>query len=354
MSNYQDRISFPSMNNDGFTTLDRRDFITTIETIESKYPIVFKGFSTYNPVKVAEEQLSSEVNYTIRASHVQGPAVNKLASSFMAQGYNTSAFPPIMDTEGRLREGRNRTLAFDQANIKEAPVAIFGWNDSVSEEEKGDFDFLINTTHLPQNMYDRKDFVYRGWNKVKNGEMHGDRGTVEDWVRTKSGATEYFSDNNGDLTKITTDIMRHVRASEAGESPSEQWGRQQAENWIKDNVVLDEPVVSFIATKQYASKAWCYEMMPKMNDDVISVVLYTNQPIHSECKKQLRECLTALDEFHADMVSSVSAGLTAINLDPKAVQRRFKICGVVPQNPTYHKWFMEEGQLVPVDVYLDD
>lgn len=349
-----DPISFPSMNGDGFTKLDPRFFESNIRDIEKKWPVIFKGFSTYNPIEVAKEQLAEDGNTSIRADHTESTDVNTISSSFLAQGYNATAFPPIMDTDGILREGRYRTLAAAQSNIKVAPVAIFAWNESVSEEDKGDFDFEINTRHLPQTIYTKKDFVYRGWNKVKNGEISKDRETVENWVRRRSGATEYFSDNNGDLTKITTDIMRHVRASEMGESHSEKLGRQKAENWINDNVVLDEPVVSFIATKQYASKAWCYEIMPKMKDGVVNVVLYTNQTIHSECKKQLRECIKALEEFNSSMVGSVSAGLTGINLDPEAVQRRFKICGVVPQNVTYHKEYMKNGELVPVDEYLKE
>jgi hypothetical protein len=350
-------IHFPCLTGNGKTTiLDTSKF----KHDKLKNPVTkkvlgkFLGFKLINPLTLMD-QIDLDPNMEIRANHLGTNEVNDIKDSFKANGYNAEEYPPLVDKEGKLRDGRHRIKAAADLHISLFPVAVYDWDEDVTDEEKRDFDFVANVNHLPRNRYKKIDYVYRGFRKIQNGTLIATIDDIEDWLYNKSGATAQFTNNNGDLTSIRNQIMARNDQAELGEKPTKIFSQEQAKAWVSENVKSNSPTIPVDAGNggfQHAHLAWTQHILKhNAKGDIPNIVFYTKKSIHSQAQEALSTTVATLDRLHQQTIRYTNNAIDGIEISATKKPKMYNILGVIPQNETYHKRYIDSKQLVPIDQY---
>ena len=95
-------------------------------------------FSLSSPTCILETlttQMSSLHNAAIRANGNKDRADEKIKHSYSRVGWKYNDFPPIVGTDGRIRDGRTRIRAAILAGEEWIPVAIFVFQEDETVDE---------------------------------------------------------------------------------------------------------------------------------------------------------------------------------------------------------------------------
>jgi len=311
----------------------------------------FKGFKLMEVSNLAE-QARNDANIGLWAKQNDPKEINILAERFLANDFDICEYPPIVDENDNLIEGRTRCLSAAQIGAVLIPVAIYEWDMGITDKGEFKAKFDVNNNRPYQKVLGMKDYVsfgYANWSKGWLSEHYED---IFDWVINESGASSQFSFISGNLTKIAQDIEKKIKHAKAGEIQNKIEDVNTWNKWIQDNLELDANEYALVNTgnDSYAERAFSRNLF---NNPCAKIIFYTSDEYYSDSKENLSKTIAKMEMVHRKCLKYAADHFNsgAIKIDANNIKSKYSIIGHVPQNSGYHEKYIKENKLVPIDEY---
>ena len=142
-------------------------------------------------------------NATVRDEQNKDNADESIAYSLETDGWLYDFFPPILSTEGKVKDGRTRIRAALKAKWTHILVAIFSYDETeVSEEYATITNGLIANKHYVARTASMADFVKAGTELIRLGELERELSSIEEWLINDVEIGNFFDVGAGTHTKI--------------------------------------------------------------------------------------------------------------------------------------------------------
>ena len=311
----------------------------------------FKGFKLMEVSNLAE-QARNDANIGLWAKQNDPDCIDDLAERFLANDFDICEYPPIVDENDNLIEGRTRSLAADQIGATLIPVAIYEWEPRVTEKGKFNAKFDVNKNRPYQKLQGMKDYVSFGYTHWRKGWLSEHYEDIFDWVTNESGASSQFSFISGNLTKIAKDIEKKIKHAKAGEIQNKIEHVDIWNKWIVDNLGLDDNEYALINTgnDSYAERAVIRNLF---KNPCSKIVFYTSAEYYSDSKEHLFKTITKLEMVHRKCLKYAADHFNShiVKIDTNSIKAKYEIIGHIPQNSGYHEKYIKENKLVPIEEY---
>ncbi len=291
----------------------------------------------------SDEQLH---NAAIRANGNKDRADEKIKHSYSRVGWKYNDFPPIVGTDGKIRDGRTRIRAAILAGEEWIPVAIF-----VFQEDETVDDFVANLSEgfvandgLVNRPTTFEDLSEGGVAAIKSGAIMHEKTAIYDLVYNEFEAERFISEK--EIPNLVDDIFERVVK---GEDAVIQLERKEVIAYLKkspdipNNVCWpDEPCLpghaklEIYSTPSNTNQARLWSKIARNIPEETLIVFYTSCKVPSKIKKGYTDMLKYVDDRYDECFDIVNktyaASGLAINIQaPK--DRKYRVLGVYPQLP---------------------
>tara|TARA_R100000234_G_C4984469_1_gene172558 strand:- start:122 stop:1171 length:1050 start_codon:yes stop_codon:yes gene_type:complete len=279
--------------------------------------------------------------------------VEAFMNAFKNKGFDTSYFPPCMDTNGKWLDGRGRVRAAIANQERWIPVAIYSRTNAS----------LLNTVtngikanlHPPQSPATHQDFVNAAVHLISEGALANNRANIEDWLYNKANVDQAFDNSvNGQVTRMVDAILK--RAS-SNASLIRKLDVKSAHAWIKKNLKMEKEEYVLINTNPtsvdtYTERAWCRHIAPNLasGDTPVKIIYYTGATSPSEAREGLKNSIDIIEKQYQsvfDIVNQLHSGVFAVAQPP---HKPYNVMGAIPQIVKAHN-VLKATKLVPVNKY---
>lgn len=324
-----------------------------LEELERLPKIEFKDakFSHFGWLDLDEVDLNSSnwKNIGIRDTDDEATRIESFRVSFRRHGYDMSEFPPCIDTDGDIMEGRTRIKSAILNKHCYMPVAVY--TRSVKTERNTVTNGLLANQKKPVFMASFNDYVAAGVSLIANGELAATSTDVDDWLNHEVKIGRVIDNSiNGMVTKIRNAILGRSK-TDAGLV----WSltKSEAEKWIKTNLGLakaDFVLVNMADNETYAERAWRHVREALKNGrEPVKLIFYTTDSSPTAARTGLKKSMKYVEDLYCDSWEVVMSQLPdGISLTiPRS--RPFIFKGALPQIVQSHN--INGSNLVPVDKY---
>ena len=309
----------------------------------------------------SDEQLH---NAAIRANGNKDRADEKIKHSYSRVGWKYNDFPPIVGTDGKIRDGRTRIRAAILAGWKSIPVAIFSYDVEVNEEFSDVVDGLIANDHQVARRATTKDFITAGVNLVGKGYINQDQASIDDWLYNVVGIERFYSNIAGTITKISKAIL--AQSTPNGDPIIVDKNREEWVKYLTDckevkalDIVLPEApnplnenqLVFYSTGKTNARRCWVDQILGNTTHNYHTyIVLYSTEKTAEKLRQEMKNFANDLEMFYAQTVKLINSQLSGIQI-ALPEQRPFTIVGAIPQfaDDETHKELRILNRLIPLD-----
>ncbi len=337
----------------------------------SQHPIPFKGctFLHFEFLDLETVNLDTEnfANVGIRENFDgdDGMRIDELEVSFTSNGFDTSDWPPSVDSTGNWIDGRGRVTAAINNNERWIPVAVYSREDSS----------LLNTILNGQlgNLYGKRpstpskfrDIVNSGVHLVNNGVLEPTIADIDKFLLGEDylGLKSYFKPEL--ITRMKHSIIEESTRDESlilRKSSTKEW-----HSWINRNLELDKKDYVLVSLSEksydtYIQRVWCESILPAIikGTDPVDIIFYTNLYRPSEARSALAKSMIKLDSLYDMSFALVKSQLSSSGVDLEALlsatgktlkleEKPYSILGAIPQIVGDHDF--EAGELITVDKY---
>jgi len=315
--------------------------------------IVFKDaeFSHFDWLELESIDLNTSdlKNIGIRDNKDLQARLDSFRVSFRRFGYDSAEFPPCMDTDGILLEGRTRIEAAILNREIYMPVAVYTRSDTSVRNTVTNG--LRANQKKPTYNATFNDYVVAGVNLISKNELKATSADVDNWLNHEVKAGEVYDNSiNGMITKIRKAILKQA---ETDEELVMYMTKSQAEKWITTNLGLakaDFVLVNMDDNETYAERAWRRVRDALKNDrDPVNLIFYTTANSPSIARAGLKKSMEYIENLYLDswevVISQLPQGISLTIPE----YRPFIFLGAIPQLVESHN--IDGVNLVPVDKY---
>ena len=303
-------------------------------------------------------------NAAVRSDQNKDDATDDIAYSYEEHGWDYNPFPPIISTQGKIKDGRTRIRAAIAAGWKRIPVAIFSYDVEVSEEVSDVVDGLIANDHLVARRASMNDFIAAGVYLVGKGYINQDQASIDDWLYNQVQIERFYSNIAGTITKISKAILE--RSTPNGDPIIVDKDRSEWISYLEDCkevkalglALPDSPIplnenqlVLYSTGKTNARRCWVDQILANTTHGHHTyIVLYSTEKTSEKLKQEMKQFANDLEMFFVQTVKLVDSQINGIDIKLPE-QRPFTILGAIPQyadNET-HKELRSLNRLIPLD-----
>ena len=265
-------------------------------------------------------------------------------------------FPPCVGTDGKPRDGRTRILAAKRAGEKWIIIAIFSYEDT----EKPTTDYISDSLSAQQRPASTGvvigDIVAAGIACINAGECLPEKTAVETLVYNEFEAERFFSNQNGNITKIVNQILNSLDDDGTSGGTTVRRSREEWEEWLsKAGYAKGTYIFLSVDNPTYAMRAWCQHLLPffSKKKEVANLILYTNQKTGERARQLLKTFVADLEYFYTSSFSMVNSVQSIVTIEPVMNDDRnpkaYKILGAIPQIVDKHE--VNSYKLVDINNY---
>jgi hypothetical protein len=302
------------------------------------------SFLKYGWLDISKFSLNDEMlsNIAIRSEQNLISGSEDIAHSYEFEGWDIGHFPPIIGTDGILRDGRTRIRAAILRGEKYIPCAMFSYkkNSVKARISNG----LEANKHKVQNRSKWHDFISGGVEIILSGEMPCTITDIEDWLYNDVDIEHFYSNVGGNITKLANQIYEKAKNSSGGHlivlRERNEWKewleksiythssyyQQNFDIWSTDDVAFYE------SGGNRAEQTWCRYIMPNaMQNKITNIILYSNETSMDKACFNHNNYAEQLIEFHKQSYEMINNELSGIKLTRPKKSNIWRIVGVVPQ-----------------------
>ena len=245
---------------------------------------------------VDEDDLIWE-NVGIREEGNTEDRIETFVNTYEVEGFRTNVVPPLMGLDGSPRDGRGRIIAAKRRGERFIPVFYYVIEDD--SEKSRVTDGLENNLRHPVSFAATMESVITGsLYLIKCGELALNEVSIRDYLHDELNIQQRFASHN--ITKIVNSILK--RGVAGGDPLVVVKDRKKWEAYCeKAGKKIDNKTVFLLSADSdtYAYRAWCQHILPAIvkNDTPIEIVLFTNNHIPAEARKNIKKFQTNLEYF---------------------------------------------------------
>lgn len=294
-------------------------------------------------------------NVGIREEGNTEDRIETFENAYEVEGFKTDVVPPMMGTDGKPRDGRGRIISAKRRGEKFIPVFWYVIEDD--SEKSRVTDGLENNLRHPASFAATMESVVIGClYLIKCNELALNEVTIRDYLHDELNIGQRFAAHN--ITKIVQSILK--RGVSGGDPLVLVKDRKKWEAYCeKAGKKVDNKTVFLLSADSdtYAFRAWCQHILPAIvkNDSPIEIILFTNNHIPSEARKNIKKFQTNLEYFLAASYLMVEKDyapgwpMGELKLPVKSVP--YKILGCLPQVVGKHESYERGHRFVPIENY---
>ena len=339
-SNPRVRVGF---NNKGTINLDELERLPKIEFNDAK----FSHFDWLD-LKTIDLNSSNWKNIAIRDRDDEEDRIESFRVSFEQLGYDTSEFPPCIDTDGEPLEGRTRIKAAIMDEYRYMPVAVY--TRSNKSDRNTVTNGLIANQKKPVYMSCFNDYVAAGVSLIGKSELVATATAIDNWLNHEVKIGRVMTNAGGRVTKIRKAILKRSKVDKGL-----VWTltKSEAEKWITTHLGLakaDFVLVNSADNETYAERAWRHVREALKNGhDPVTLIFYTTDSSPTAARAGLKKSMEYVEELYLDSWEVVMSQLpdgVSLTIPTK---RPFIFKGALPQIVQSHK--INGSNLVSVAKY---
>jgi len=308
-------------------------------------------------------------NLGVRAEQNATTASDDIAYDFEINGWKPIFFPPVIGTDGNVRDGRTRIIAAIKKKQQWIPMAEYHFEETDTPvRDKVTAGVLSNSIHSPYVRSSMEDFVVAGIAMVDAGDIKGDKDELMQWLVDEANVGLRFSSNGGIYTKIVNEIIK-LTADTA--NLTRVLDRGVWVEWLKNTTVTGNPLLYKAGKKQTdATLIWCEHVLPqienKMKIDIdkegkwqikkpTRIVIWTDKLTAEDSSNYVEGLVKDLDDLYTKSYSLIDSAMGSVLNKTCPPVKPFEIVGVCPN---LHRGgqdeMFENYQLVDVDDYIHE
>ena len=303
---------------------------------------------------VDEDDLIWE-NVGIREEGNTEDRIETFVNTYEVEGFRTNVVPPLMGLDGSPRDGRGRIIAAKRRGERFIPVFYYVIEDD--SEKSRVTDGLENNLRHPVSFAATMESVITGsLYLIKCGELALNEVSIRDYLHDELNIQQRFASHN--ITKIVNSILK--RGVAGGDPLVVVKDRKKWEAYCeKAGKKIDNKTVFLLSADSdtYAFRAWCQHILPAIvkNDSPIEIILFTNNHIPAEARKNIKKFETNLEYFLNASYLMVEKDYAPdwqfgeLKLPVKSVP--YKILGCIPQVIGKHESYARGYRFVPIANY---
>lgn len=315
--------------------------------------------------KLWHDQLN---NAEVRDDQNKDHADEDIAYSYKKDGWIYTSFPPIISTDGSIRDGRTRIRAAIHAGWDQILVAIYSYDeDKVDPEYASITNGLIANNHTTARSASMNDFVKAGKSLIKRDKLEREHSAIEEWLINDVEIANFFDVDAGTHTKIKNRIFNES-AEDSDiiiDKDRDEWIEyvKQSPEFKELNILPpDSPtpfnenkLILYSASRTNARRCFCDSILSNQSKDEevckhSYIVLYSNDRTEEKVRQAVKDFESDLNTFYTQSVNMVNGLINGIDIKvPKT--RSYTIIGIVPlfeYNDT-HKTLRSLNRVVPLD-----
>ena len=307
-------------------------------------------------------------NAEVRDDQNKDHADEDIAYSYKKDGWLYSSFPPIISTDGSIKDGRTRIRAAILAGWDHILVAIYSYDvDKVDPEYASITNGLIANNHTTARSATMNDFIKAGKALIKLDKLEREHSAIEEWLINDVEIANFFDVDAGTHTKIKNRIFNES-AEDSDiiiDKDRDEWIEyvKQSPEFKELNILPpDSPtpfnenkLILYSASRTNARRCFCDSILSNQSKDEevckhSYIVLYSNDRTEEKVREAVKDFESDLNTFYTQSVNMVNGLIDGIDIKvPKT--RSYTIIGIVPlfeYNDT-HKELRTLNRLVPLD-----
>ena len=315
--------------------------------------------------KLWHDQLN---NAEVRDDQNKDHADEDIAYSYKKDGWLYTSFPPIISTDGSIRDGRTRIRAAILAGWDQILVAIYSYDeDKVDPEYASITNGLIANNHTTARSATMNDFIKAGKSLIKRDKLEREHSAIEEWLINDVEIANFFDVDAGTHTKIKNRIFNES-AEDSDiiiDKDRDEWIEyvKQSPEFKELNILPpDSPtpfnenkLILYSASRTNARRCFCDSILSNQSKDEevckhSYIVLYSNDRTEEKVRQAVKDFESDLNTFYTQSVNMVNGLINGIDIKvPKT--RSYTIIGIVPlfeYNDT-HKTLRSLNRVVPLD-----
>jgi hypothetical protein len=354
-----------SMKNFCGTNVNIKDYYATFDENSDYVKNKQKNakFIEYSWLDISKYNLDHEElnNIAIRHEQNMGKDDDSIAHSYETTGWDIGSFPPIVGTDGIIRDGRTRIRAAIKKDQKYIPCAIYSYENNSSVRSKNT-NGLIANKHQTQNKTGWHDFIAAGVDIIAAGELACNYTDIEAWLIKEADIEFFYPKTGGHITKIARAIYNTSKRLQGGH----QLVRREREDWIEwmeksinknsfwyhkeYGIKIFDDIAFYESGGNRAEQIFCRHILPNAaKGKITNIILYTMSPDPDEAKERVSLFTKSINQFHEYTYSYINNGISGIKLDNSKSNQFWRIIGLIPQlNTEEHNKLLKNYLLAPI------
>ena len=271
--------------------------------------------------------------------------------SFSQRGFDTSDFPPSLDTDGHPLEGRGRIKAAILNGERWMPTARY--SRSNSSDRNTVTNGLLANQKKPVYMATFDDYVAAGVDLIAKEELKADLQAIDDWLINEVKIGNAIDNARGGVvTKIKKAILKR---SNIDSSLIWSVSKAEAEKWIRENLGLakaDYVLVNISegSAETYAERAWRHVRGALKNErEPVRLIFYTTETSPTAARAGLKKTKQYIESLYTDCWEVVNSQLSGEISLATPQNRPYIFAGALPQIVQEHN--INGNNLVAVNKY---
>lgn len=302
-------------------------------------------------------------NRGVRSKQNKIDATEQMLHNLSYKGWDSGYFPPIVSTNGKLKDGRTRIRAAIRAGQKYIPCAIYEYVNDSSVRSKNSNGVKANYSD-PRTPVTMKDFETAGVDIILAGEMKNDAIEIEDWLYNEMNITMVFDNNNGVITKIINSIMDSVHRNRNGQvlliKDREEW-LPWLETSLDEHAAYYRNKFGVHSMNDFAfyqtggnkdAMTFCKYILPNASQGLMTnIVLYSTNPNPDVASENHYAFVESIERYYEQMYSWINRELSGIKLSKPESSPLWRVIGVIPQfvERESHRKLLDKYMLASMD-----
>ena len=281
-----------------------------------------------------------------------------LSHDFNIDGWNDSYFPPIIDQNEKIIDGRGRIRSAIINKQEWIPVAIYSFDYGDREDRTVITNGLKANKHPIAETSKMKSFISGGVSLILDSkQLELDKNKISDWLYNDIEIEDFFNNNSGTITKIIDGIYN--RAKLGGEALVNIDTREYWLKWLYmcnelPSSMANDEMALFAEGSTRPMQAWIRHILPRMAEGKMTyIVLYTADEIPSKARDGMKDFDRQLQNFwDLHWKGFENKAEITVNTSKKNSNDVFKILGCIPQlYSAKHENLFRQTKLINVEDY---
>lgn len=171
-------------------------------------------------------------NAGVRSEQNSSGSISDMQFSFSKRNWDISEFPPVVDTDEGVYDGRTRIIAAMAEGERFLPAAM------IVPSEKSKICAFTNglrlNFHPPRKAAVQEDFIVAGVELIRSKELDRDMLSIEEWLLKKVKIDDYYPNNaGGSISKIISAIYN--RTEKGGDPIVRKLDREKWLDWLESS-----------------------------------------------------------------------------------------------------------------------